>query len=201
MEASGQAPAPHELSLGALVAVRRAGAPARPALVAGADERSLALHLSGVAGYELAEALTVSWSKGGLIFELETRVLACEPNGQAVTLAWGEPVQRADERRHVDRFPLVAEALLVVGADEYGGRSTDVSVLGCGLSLAPPGPEPGAMGELLLHDAGEALIPGVPVRVVFREMHGQRVHAGVEFADPGRVADATVGLLAALERP
>ena len=144
----------HELALGALVAVRRAGAPARPALVAGIDGDTVVLHHSGVAGYVLAEALTVSWSMGGRIVELEGRVLACEPDGQDVSLAWGAPVQRADERRGVDRFPVVAEALLVVGDAEFAGRSQDVSVLGCGLTLPAPGPEPGTLGELLLHDAG-----------------------------------------------
>jgi hypothetical protein len=138
---------------------------------------------------------------GGRLVELEGRVLACEPDGQDVSLAWGEAAQRADERRGVDRFPVVAEALLVAGDQEFAGRSQDVSVLGCGLMLPAPGPEPGTVGELLLHDAGEALIPGVPVRVAFREPRGQRVLVGVEFADAGRVADATVALLAALERP
>src|SRR4051812_13216157 len=110
MEGSAQPDPSHELALGALGAVPRAHAPARPALVAGADEASLVLHLSGAAGYQPAEGLTVSWSKGGRIFELEARVMACEPQGQDVTLAWGRPAQRADERRGVDRFPLVAEA-------------------------------------------------------------------------------------------
>jgi hypothetical protein len=41
----------------------------------------------------------------------------------------------------------------------------------------------------------------VPVRVAFREPRGRRVLAGVEFADAGRVADATVALLSALDRP
>ena len=96
---------------------------------------------------------------------------------------------------------MVAEALLVIGDQEFAGRSQDVSVLGCGLTFEPPGPEPGMLCELLLHDAGEALIPGVAVRVAFREPRGQRVLVGVEFADAGRVVDATVALLAALERP
>jgi hypothetical protein len=201
MDAGSEREPSHELAPGALVAIRRLGAPARPALVAGIDAGTVVLHLSGVAGYHPAEPLTVSWSVDGRIVELEGRVVACEPEGQDVSLAWGAPVQRADERRGVDRFPLVAEALLVVGDQEFAGRSQDVSVLGCGLNLEAPGPEPGAVGELLLHDAGEALIPGVPVRVAFREPRGRRVLAGVEFADAGRVADATVALLSALERP
>jgi hypothetical protein len=200
VDASGQREPAHELALGALVAVRRAGAPARPALVAGIDEGTVVLHLSAAAGYGPAEPLTVSWSMDGRILELEARVLACEPEGQDVTLSWGAPAQRVDERRGVDRFPLVAEALLVIGDEEFVGRSSDVSVLGCGLSLPAPGPDAGALGELLLHDAGEALIPGVPVRVAFREERGARVQVGVEFADAGRVADATVALLTAIER-
>src|SRR5689334_12738223 len=109
MEASG------ELQVGALVAVRRAGAQARPALVAGLDEGTLVLHLPGRAGYELAEALTVSWSVDGRISELDSRVLACEPDGREVTVAAGTPVAREGERRHVERFALVSEALLVIG--------------------------------------------------------------------------------------
>jgi hypothetical protein len=201
MDAGSQREPSPELALGALVAIRRAGAAARPALVAGVDGQTLVLHLSGEAGYQPAEALTVSWSVAGSIVELEARVLACEPEGQDVTLSWGAPAHRSDERRGVDRFPVVAEALLVIGDEEFAGRSQDVSVLGCGLNFASPGPEPGALGELLLHDAGEALIPGVPVRVAFREPRDGRVLVGVEFADASRVADATVALLSALERP
>ena len=37
--------------------------------------------------------------------------------------------------------------------------------------------------------------------MAFREPRDGRVLVGVEFADAGRVADATVALLAALERP
>ena len=74
-------------------------------------------------------------------------------------------------------------------------------MLGVGLVLEGEPPDVGAAGQLLVHDAGDVLLPGAEVQVLRIDERRERgrVALGVRFSDPARLADATERLLDVLE--
>src|SRR5262249_41880421 len=156
--------------------------------------------LASLPAWKVGDELSVSWSLSGHLQGITARVLGLDPETCELILQVGRGFDDVKERRGVSRFPLHAEALLVIDGVELAGRAFDVSVLGAGLVLGTPGPEKGARGELLLHDAGQPLLPGATVRVAF--VHSDApglMRVGVEYDDPKRCVDATVRLLAAID--
>jgi hypothetical protein len=185
---------------GSLCVLRDGAGLVRPAIVADEVPGQLLLQLSSVPDWTVGQEVTVGWSLLGRLRGIEARVLERDAASFELVLAIGRPADEGGERREVTRFALYAEALLVLDGLELSGRAYDVSVLGAGLLVPGPGPVEGDVGELLLHDAGQALLPGVRVRVAFARSDAPGlVRVGVEYDDPSRCADATVRLLSAID--
>lgn len=190
------------LPIGALVAVCSRDGSSRPALVTAADDQLLTVHVSGQAPAGYGEEVVLAWSEGGAVRELRARVMHTAPGSrELVVAASSDAVPADDDRRAVARFPLTAEALLVTDGREFSGRTQDLSVLGVGLVLEGEPPDVGAAGQLLVHDAGDVLLPGAEVQVLRIDERRERgrVALGVRFSDPARLADATERLLDVLE--
>jgi len=184
---------------GSLCVLRDDDGIVRPAVVIACAAGHLMVQLASVPSWRRGDALTVSWSLSGHLRGIEATVVGRDRETYELCVAVGA-VEQEFERRGVTRFMVRAEALLVVDGDALCGRASDVSVLGAGLLLPAPGPALDACGELLLHDAGQPLVPGVAVRVVFVQSDAPgQLRVGVEFDDATRSADATVQLLAAID--
>src|SRR5919199_97384 len=98
------------LRAGALVAVRGAAGdgPAHPALVV-RDRPDLRLRVARTEPARRGDEVVVTWGVDGRLSALRTRVLFSDPDAQELTVSRNGVIERPDERRGVDRFPLVAE--------------------------------------------------------------------------------------------
>ena len=189
------------LPVGALVSFVGVDGEVMPALVAAVSEDSLTLRGAATVRALPGDRAVVGWSLAGGIHELRTRVLDVELHQSELQVARVGMITRSGDRRRSVRFPLVAEASLLIGGIELNGWTYDFSVHGTGLLLEDGAPPIDACGSLELRSIDGVLLPRTRVRVVHhgrtKDLRHPRI--GLAFNDPDRVAEATQRLLIALD--
>ena len=188
------------LAVGSLVSLSINICEPLPALVAGADERSLVLQTASRPGCKVGDRAVVGWSIGGELFELRSRVVRDFGSESELTIARQGIITRTGDRRGVARFVLVAGGSLMLDDREVLGFTHDLSIHGVGLLLEGDTPSLGTHGMLKVRDALGVLLPRANVRVMHTSETTQPglARVGLAFDDPDRVAGATGRLLALL---
>ena len=188
------------LGVGSLVSLSINICEPLPALVAGGDERSLALQTASRAPCKIGDRAVVGWSIGGELHELRTRVTRCDGMASEIAVSRQGIITRTGDRRGVARYVLVAGGSLLLEDREVQGFTHDLSIHGVGLLLEGATPPLGTHGGLEVHDSLGVLLPRANVRVVHTSETGHEgvARVGLAFDDPDRVAGATGRLLALL---
>ena len=188
------------LTVGALVSFVGVDGEAMPALVSAITEDSLTLRGAATVRALPGDRAVVGWSLDGGIHELRTRVLDVELHQSELQVARVGMITRSGDRRRSVRFPLVAEASMLINGIELNGWTYDFSVNGSGLLLEAEAPSIDACGTLELRSIDGVLLPRTQVRIVHHGRTKNVLHprVGVAFSDPERVAEATHRLLVAL---
>lgn len=191
------------LTVGALVSFAGIDGEPRPAVVVGVAHDTLALRGAGILSAVPGDRSIVGWSIAGGPHELRTHVVEVDSGAGEVSIARNGIITRTGDRRRSVRFPLVAEASLIVGVDEFQGWTSDLSLTGAALLLEFASPPVGTQGTLEIRDIDGVLLPRTQVRVAYHDESSSliaRPRIGVAFDDPERLTTATERLLVALAR-
>jgi hypothetical protein len=188
------------LDVGSLVSLSINICEPLPALVAGGDERTLALQTASRAVCKVGDRAVIGWSLGGELYELRTRVTRGYDITSQLAVSRQGIITRTGDRRGVVRFVLVAGGSLLLEDREVHGFTHDLSIHGVGLLLEGDTPPLGTHGGLEVRDALGVLLPRANVRVVHASETTQEnvARVGLAFDDPKRVAGATGRLLSLL---
>jgi PilZ domain len=188
------------LDVGSLVSLSINICEPLPAIVAGGDERSLALQTASRTGCKVGDRAVIGWSIGGELYELRTRVMRGYDISSQLAVSRQGIITRTGDRRGVARFVLVAGGSLQLEDREVLGYTHDLSIHGVGLLLEGETPPLGTHGMLEVHDALGVLLPRANVRVMHASETKQEgvARVGLAFDDPSRVAGATGRLLSLL---
>jgi len=165
------------LDVGSLVSLSVNIGEPLPAMVAGGDERWIALQTASRPICKVGDRAVIGWSLGGELYELRTRVTRGHDITSQLMIARQGIITRTGDRRGAARFVLVA-----------GG------------SLDGDTPPLGTHGALEVRDGLGVLLPRANVRVMHASETKQEgvARVGLAFDDPKRVAAATGRLLSLL---
>ena len=188
------------LDVGSLVSLSVNIGEPLPAMVAGGDERSIALQTASRPICKVGDRAVIGWSLGGELYELRTRVTRGHDITSQLMIARQGIITRTGDRRGAARFVLVAGGSLLVDDREVLGFTHDLSIHGVGLLLDGDTPPLGTHGALEVRDGLGVLLPRANVRVMHASETKQEgvARVGLAFDDPKRVAAATGRLLSLL---
>ena len=188
------------LDVGSLVSLSVNIGEPLPAMVAGGDERWIALQTASRPICKVGDRAVIGWSLGGELYELRTRVTRGHDITSQLMIARQGIITRTGDRRGAARFVLVAGGSLLVDDREVLGFTHDLSIHGVGLLLDGDTPPLGTHGALEVRDGLGVLLPRANVRVMHASETKQEgvARVGLAFDDPKRVAAATGHLLSLL---